>query len=292
MDRITLFLMSYKGYFILQSFINEFGPDKIDFVVTSKDSNVQNDYYTDIIGLCKANNIKCYDRRDDYKPKTQYAFAISWRWLINLDKTILIVLHDSLLPKYRGFAPLATALINGDSQVGVTALFASEEYDKGDIIEQRSVSIQYPIKINDAINLVSDCYFDLIKSITQNILNSKKISATVQNEKEASYSLWLDEKDYTINWNMDAPNIKRFIDSVGFPFNGAVTKINDVQVRIIDSEVINDVQIPVRHPGKVIFVKEGKPVVVCGKGLLKITEIVDESNNSLLPLKKFRSRFE
>jgi methionyl-tRNA formyltransferase len=54
-------------------------------------------------------------------------------------------MHDSLLPKYRGFAPLPNALINGEREVGVTALFASEEYDMGDIVCQRRLAVEYPM---------------------------------------------------------------------------------------------------------------------------------------------------
>lgn len=292
MKKLTFFLMSYKGYATLQSFIASFGTDSIDFVVVSKDQNVQNDYYDDIVQLCKNNELKYFDRREKFEVKSEYAFAISWRWLINLAKTTLIVFHDSLLPKYRGFAPLVTALINGDTEVGVTALYASAEYDKGNIIAQCAVQIKYPIKINDAINLVADCYIDLIKQVTTNILDCKSVNSTVQDEGQASYSLWLDDKDYEIDWTKDCEYIKRFIDSIGFPFKGALSKMDDKKVRILNAEIITDVQLPIRHPGKVIFVHHGKPVVVCGKGLLQITEMVDEHNQNVLPLKKFRTRFE
>jgi methionyl-tRNA formyltransferase len=292
MNNLTFFLMSYKGYSALKSFISEFGTEAIDIVVTSKDPNVQNDYYEDIIELCKNNQVKFFDRRDKYELKSEYAYAISWRWFINSAKTTLIVFHDSLLPKYRGFAPLTTALINGENEVGVTAFYASAEYDKGNIIAQISVKIEYPIKINNAINLVSGCYIDLIKSITKDIISSKPVSSTIQDEDAATYSLWLDEKDYAINWAKDAEYIKRFIDSTGYPFKGAMTNIEDKKVRILDAEIIKDVNIPARHYGKVIFVNQEKPVVVCGKGLLQINEIIDKENQSLLPLKNFRTRFE
>lgn len=284
--------MSYKGCSVLKAFITEFGREVIDFVVVSKDQGVQNDYYEDIIEVCKNNEVLFFDMKEKYEVRSEFAFAISWRWLINLEKTTLIVFHDSLLPKYRGFAPLATALINGEREVGVTALYASAEYDKGNIIAQSSVGIEYPIKINDAINLVSEAYIDLIKSITKNIVSSNIVKSTVQDEDAATYSLWLDEKDYAINWANDAICIKRFIDSVGYPYNGATAIIENKKVRILDAETANDVNIPVRHSGKVIFVNNGKPVVVCGKGLLQINQMVDKENQSLLPLKKFRTRFE
>ena len=69
-----------------------------------------------------------------------FKFAIGWKWIID-NTSQLIVLHDSLLPKYRGFSPLVNSLINGDTLTGVTALFASSEYDKGEIIEQAQIGL-------------------------------------------------------------------------------------------------------------------------------------------------------
>jgi methionyl-tRNA formyltransferase len=64
--------------------------------------------------------------------------------LIALDVP-LVVFHDSILPQYRGFNPLVSALINGDSRVGVTAM-GTDEFDKGDIIGQRTIAINIPSK--------------------------------------------------------------------------------------------------------------------------------------------------
>ena len=66
--------------------------------------------------------------------------------------------HDSLLPKYRGFAPLVKGLICGETRFGVTALFGASQYDAGDILFQASVGITYPIAISDLITRVADCY--------------------------------------------------------------------------------------------------------------------------------------
>ena len=56
---------------------------------------------------------------------SELALAIGWKKLINSSYQQVVVLHDSLLPKYRGWNPLLTALINGDSRIGSTALIAN-----------------------------------------------------------------------------------------------------------------------------------------------------------------------
>jgi len=119
-----------------------------------------------------------------------------------------------------------------------------------------------------------------------------KLTGTPQNEAEATYSLWRDEEDYRIDWSTDPDRIKRFIDSVGNPYKGASAYMGEHRVRVLDALVEPDIQIEARQPGKVVFMREGCPVVVCGRGLLRITDLRDDtSERSLLPLKKLRTRF-
>lgn len=292
-EKITLFVMGLKGYSTLAHLLKKFGPEVFDKVIYATDKQILNDYSTEIASLCKTHAIPFFHRNEPFTVETQYSIAISWRWLINADeKNKIIVCHDSLLPKYRGFAPLVNALICGDTKIGVTALFASKEYDRGDIINQKFAQIQYPIKIASAIELVSNLYIEQCSAIVQQIILSQPLVSNKQNEKEATYSLWRNEDDYEINWNNDAEYIKRFIDAVGFPYRGASTFFDNQKVRIVDASCVDDVTVCIRDVGKVIFFENGFPVVVCGKGLLKINEAVyDKDQKSIFPLSKFRIKF-
>ena len=292
MKKIVLFLMSRKGYESLSHFIKNFGSSNISFVVGAEDPNVQQDHYKEIKELCAENGISFFDRKEQFAINTEYIIAISWRWLIKQEHAKLIVMHDSLLPRYRGFAPLVNCLVNGEKKIGVTALFASEEYDKGNIITQQSVPVNYPLKINEAIDMITGCYKELVEEVGKKIISGGEILSYEQNEEEASYSLWLDDDDYNINWNLDAAEIKRFIDATGFPYSGAATFMDNKKMRILETEVVPDLVIENRKPGKIIFIQEEKPVVVCGTGLLKILSMIDDATTQeMLPLKRFRVRF-
>ena len=173
-----------------------------------------------------------------------------------------------------------------------TALFASDDYDCGDIIAQKSIKICYPIKIKDAIRAITEVYQGLATDIFADIVSGRDLERTKQDDSSATYSLWRDEEDYWIDWQESADRIKRFIDAVGEPYKGAKTAISGESMRVIDAEVVDDVIIANRTPGKIIFVRDGKPVVVCGTGLLRIDRLVKEaSNESALPLSGFRLRF-
>lgn len=290
--KITLFLMTKKGYDILSHIINTYSSTIIDKVIAGQDQNVANDYYLDIQTLCERHGVEFHDKNDNFTVTTQYALAISWRWLINCADTTLIVLHDSLLPRYRGFAPLVSSLINKEPRIGVTAIMAGGDYDLGDIIFQSSSQIVYPIKISEAINEIRNNYTEAVNFVLASISSGAEFSRIAQSKTTGSYSLWLDDEDYFIDWLQPAERISRFIDAVGYPYKGAACYLNGSVVRISESVLMEDVKIENRSPGKVIFVEDGMPVVVCGEGLIKITKMTSENGESLIPLEKFRSRFK
>ncbi|MEM8886588.1 MAG: formyltransferase family protein [Bacteroidota bacterium] len=294
MNKVSLFLMTQKGFGVLQSIRDQGMTSLIDVVVVGRDKNTLEDSAEEIIELCEKAKIKWVERTDAYTISSTYAIAISWRWLLNIpqEQSQLIIFHDSLLPKYRGFAPLVNQLIQGERTIGASALFADQTYDTGDIIDQEKVEISYPLTIKQAISHVSIAYQTLIHRILIQIKEGKTLHSTSQIESEATYSLWRNEEDYQIDWTQDAEKIKRFIDAVGFPYKGASSWIGDTKVRILEAETEEDVEVVNRDCGKVIFMRDKKPVVVCGKGLLKITNgHYEESKRPLLPMKKFRIRF-
>lgn len=285
--------MSQKGYEVLKAIAENGYQGLIEQVIVGRDKNVSNDYADDIFFFCLKNNITCNERKNSYIVSSAYSVSVSWRWLIPVNRSKLIILHDSLLPKYRGFAPLVNMLINKEPRLGVTAIFASDEYDKGDIIFQSSQEIKYPVKISDAVDIVSKLYIELILKIFESVSAGKELKSVIQNEAEATYSLWRDEEDYFIDWSGSAEDILRFINATGHPYKGAASMLSDSRkVRILEAEILNDVIIENRCPGKVIFNYDGYPVVVCGSGLLKLTCVTDDvTGESILPLKNLRLRF-
>lgn len=293
MPKIGLYLMGAKGYYVLRTLVNH--PtylSAISFVVASGDEAIIEDYLDKIKSLAETHHLNFYNKKEVTDILyADYYFAISWRWMLKSDTEKLIVFHDSLLPKYRGFAPLVAALTEGDSTIGVTAIKANSEFDRGDIIAQKSMPVAYPIIIKEAIERISILYGELAISVLDAIFH-KTLIATPQDETLATYSLWRDEEDYCIDWETDSSKIKRFIDATGFPYKGAKTTCEDTTLRIIEAEEFPDIQIVNRAPGKIIFLTENGPVIVCGKGLLLIKEAVIDHSNEKYIFKKLRIRLK
>lgn len=290
--KVDLYLMSAKGLRVLQSSIASGFSPLINQVCIGRDSGVINDFSSEIRDLCAISGVSWrYRDQPNTLPDSDYSIAISWRWLLR-DVPNLIVIHDSLLPRYRGFAPLVSQLVNGDNEIGVTAIWAKDEYDTGDIIAQSSIPIDYPIKIADAIDRIGVCYDECILPLLRTISSKARIVSTPQDESAATYSLWRDTDDYWINWHDNAEKITRFVDAVGTPYKGALSLCVGTLVTINQVKVLPDVTIENRSPGKVLKIEDGYPVVVCGSGLIMITDAVDtNTHTSIIPLKSFRSRF-
>lgn len=293
MQNIAFYVMNSKGLFVLKSFIEKFGANAIGYVVCEQDKAVQYDGFQEIKQLAQNNNIPFYPRTQlDAEIENKFSglkFAIGWRWLIK-NETNLIVFHDSLLPKYRGFAPLVNSLINKELRGGVTALFADCKYDRGDIIAQKSTDFRYPIKIEEAIRQIEPLYFDLVDEIYTRDLAGEPLTGYKQDDNQATYSLWLDHEDYFIDWAWSAEKIKRFVDAVGYPYDCAKSRLNNEVIYLKEVDVLDDVVVEhrKRHIGKVIFIEQVEPVVVCTQGLLVLKEITD-ANGKMAQI-NFRSR--
>jgi len=288
--KIDFFLMGRKGLKVLEHVCRLPHRSLVNCVVTARDSGMQEDYADAIASVCGANGIDFFER-NAYKdmPSADYRILAGWKWMVKEANTI--VLHDALLPAYRGFAPLVNALINGEKEIGATAIWAAERYDAGPIITRESIQVSGPLRINDALDVMAGLYVKIIAGILDDLAGQRPLAAMQQDETMATYSLWRDEDDYFIDWNEDSNRIWRSVYALSFPYKGACTLLSDHKIIIEDAVPVKDVTVMNRQAGKVLFMEEGLPVVVCGSGLLKIISAVDSSGQSILPLARFRSRF-
>jgi methionyl-tRNA formyltransferase len=263
-------------------------------VVIGRDKAILNDYYIEIIQLCEQKEIPWIKKRDfTHLNENEMAFLISWKWLIKGNTEQLIVLHDSILPRYRGFNPLVTALINGDEEIGVTAILPNEGVDEGDIVDQKTCKINYPITIAEAIEITLGLYSDILKKLfTRIFILKEKLIGHQQNNENSTFSLWRDETDYFIDWSWDSRKIKRFIDAVSDPYDDAKFYLNNEVVKVLQSEVVKDVNIANRVPGKLFRINGNSAIVVCGNGLLEVSNCSYVANNQKVKFEKLRVRLD
>jgi methionyl-tRNA formyltransferase len=199
----------------------------------------------------------------------------------------VVIAHDSLLPRLRGFAPLPTALIVGEPHTGVTLIRAGPGVDDGDVLWQKSIAIGPADTIADLIDRVIPLY----REGAGRYLRGELVDARPQDKRLATYSIWRDELDYRIDWSESADRIERTVRALGPPYLGARSTLGGEEVVLHRAEVMPDLEFAIRQPGKVWSLDaDGRPTVVCGKGCLKILA-ASAGGKGLFPLKSLRQRF-
>jgi methionyl-tRNA formyltransferase len=198
-------------------------------------------------------------------------FVVGWQFLFQDVSRFCVVFHDSLLPKYRGFAPTVTALLNGENEIGVTALSPARSVDDGPIVGQLSAPVKYPMKIAAALEIQAGLMVNLAIQIYRR-WSSGVFVTREQDHSAATYSVWRDEEDYFIDWSQSSSSIIRMIDAVGFPYAGARTTVAGEVLVVESATEVDDLMFELRQPGKVWALDEGRPLVICGTGLVRLDE--------------------
>lgn len=216
-------------------------------------------------------------------------FIAGWQFLVDSPTPTTVVLHDSLLPDLRGFAPTVTALILGRSQLGVSALLPAADADTGDLLAQHAVEVTHPLRIADAISLLSPAYEMCIRDVLR-LAREGPLAGTPQNESEATYSIWRDEEDYWLDFRLPADRVLRTIFALDKPYRGACALVGEQRVTIHDAEVEMDINFAVRQPGKIWKVDASGPLVVCGAGMIRLKDI-RHGDGSPYSNVKLRTRF-
>lgn len=258
------------------------------FVVSYR-QNASSCTYEDIYALAKKLDIEFLERKDFLYSKlenVELAFVAGWQFLIDTSLDKLAVFHDSLLPKYRGFSPTVTALINGEERLGVSLIQPCEEMDAGPLLGQRSFSVSYPCTISSAYAILADEYVKLALDVLQN-----GIQKTPQNKALATYSIWRGRQDYEVDWCWPAEKIVRFVDALGPPYEGAISAIGKEIVKLVKVEAALDLNFVERAPGKIWSITNKEPVIVCGSGMVQIKK-AEYLDGSSYQFKKLRTQFE
>ena len=262
---------------------------KIDSIVTYPQADDQSLSFERLRELAANRSIQLLDARRPALRSEDLTFLVGWQHLLSQITSSTVVFHDSLLPRYRGFAPTVTALMNGDREIGVTALLPNDSVDEGPIFAQRSLAITYPIKIEAALMLQAALMTDLAVDIVGQ-WRRDQLSVAPQQNSYATYSIWRDDEDYEIDWASDAHAIERFVNAVGYPYAGARTTVGGIEtLRILEVSVASDMRFEIRNAGKIWKLDDGRPVVVCGAGMVRVERWRPE-NGAEFAFQRLRTR--
>ncbi len=177
---------------------------------------------------------KSYEEIIKYEPDIIITCAygkIIPKSLIDYPKYGCINIHASLLPKYRGAAPIQWALINGEKTTGVTLMYMDEFMDTGDIIIQDTYEIKDDDNIETLFNKLSEMGCNLLVNNLDGIVTGK-IQRIKQDESKATYAPMITRDMEELNFNNNVLDVYNKIRAFS-PYPLTKTKINEEEVKIV-----------------------------------------------------------
>jgi methionyl-tRNA formyltransferase len=198
--------------------------------------------------------------------------------ILAIPKIATLNIHGSLLPKYRGPAPIQWAIINGEKETGITIILMDEGLDTGDIL----LSSKIEIMPDDTSGTLHDRLAQLGADLLIQSLDSfrtKKINPVPQDHSQTTYAPLLKKNDGRLNWKMTARALEALIRGVT-PWPGAFTFHENKRLKIFKARPIF-MDTP-ETPGTVIRGFPDELRVATGEGVLSIMEIQGSSGKRLL----------
>jgi len=200
------------------------------------------------------------------------------RRIIDLPRLSTINVHGSLLPKYRGAAPMQYSVLNGDEVAGVTIMYVSDKLDSGDIILSKSIPLGEDETFGELHDRLAVLGADaLCEALDQFVAGT--IHATPQNPEEVTYAPSISKEECVIDWSLSASIVHNRIRGLS-PIPGAVTKLPDGKLlKLYKAKKIDGYS---GKPGEICAVlkKEGI-VVACGKGAVCLISVKPEGKREM-----------
>ena len=192
--------------------------------------------------------------------------------VLELPELGCVNVHASLLPKYRGAAPLHRVLINGEEVTGVTTMQMDEGMDTGDIILQEEVEIIPQDTVGSLHDKLATTGANLLlETLVQ--IDAGTAPRIAQNDKEATYAAKVTKDDGAVDWQQSARQIWNLIRGMN-PWPGAYTYQDGNLLKLWDSEVYKETEDGDYEPGVVVDTDDEQGIIVqTGEGQLLITQL-------------------
>lgn len=168
--------------------------------------------------------------------KTDVILSVNYLFIVQQEivehaKLYAINFHGSLLPKYRGRTPHVWAIINGESETGITAHEMGKGCDTGNILLQQRIKIEPSFTGNDILDKYNEAYPGMIDEILDSI-NNNTLQPLRQIEENATYFGKRTPNDGLIDWNWQKERIYNWVRAQSYPYPGAFSNLNGSKITI------------------------------------------------------------
>lgn len=195
--------------------------------------------------------------------------------ILNIPALGCVNVHASLLPKYRGAAPIERSILDGEKKTGITTMLMDKGLDTGDILEQAEVEI-LPTDTGETLTkkLMEEGAKLLLSTVEG--LASGKIRPTAQKDEESSYAKMLDKALGKMDFGEPAEVLERKIRAL-IPWPCAYTSLDGKRLILLSAEVTEQEG----EPGQIVEVTKKSFTVACGKGALRIRRVQPEGKKPM-----------
>ncbi len=197
------------------------------------------------------------------------------REVLAMPKLGCINVHGSLLPKYRGAAPIQWAVLNGESTTGVTTMYMAEGMDTGDILLKAEVTVGQEETAGELFDRLKILGAKLLVE-TLDYLNLGCLAPIPQDEAQATLAPMLKKEMSVLDWTLPAQILHDQIRGLN-PWPCAIAMLNGKRLKLLSSRVIEGNDLP---PGRV-YVQNGEMMVSCGQQALRIVELQTENGKRM-----------
>ncbi len=210
------------------------------------------------------------------------AYKILPKSLLSIPKYGAINLHSSLLPKYRGAAPIQRAILNHEKTTGVSTFLIEPRVDTGKILEQAQCDINDSDNYGSLSVKLSNIGASLVVSSIEKYL-TKEITPYLQDESLVTLAPKIMKEEFLINWDKTASDIYAQIKAFS-PYPGAYTFLNGKRIKFFESELINNQSS--RQSGEVDNITNDFFDIACSVGFLRVYKVQMEGKK-MMPAKDF-----
>ncbi|GEP79919.1 methionyl-tRNA formyltransferase [Staphylococcus carnosus] len=207
--------------------------------------------------------------------------------LLDAPKLGAINVHASLLPKYRGGAPIHQAIIDGEKETGVTIMYMAPKLDAGDIISQQAIEIEANDNVESMHDKLSFLGADLLKKTLPEIINGTN-DRIVQDDDKATFASNISREDERIDWTQSAEQVYNHIRGLS-PWPVAYTKLDDTNMKLYAARIEEGKK---GNPGEIL--ETTKKAIIVGTGsddAIALTEI-QLSGKKRMPTANFLSGYQ
>lgn len=207
--------------------------------------------------------------------------------LLDHPKYGAVNVHASLLPKYRGGAPIHQAIIDGESETGVTIMYMVERLDAGDMIAQQALPIEDQDNVGTMHDKLSALGTKLLSDTLPSILNGTN-PRTAQDDTKASFASNIQREDEWIDWSQDARTIFNHIRGLS-PWPVASTRFDDKVMKIYAADIVKDIT---GEAGKIIGTTKKQIIVGTGSSESIALKEIQLAGKKRMPTANFLSGYQ